>query len=284
MSRNNLDRIGAGVQPAEPPPSSISQTNSSLSFVTPTEFVDLPSRGQYYPDGHPLHNQETVEIKIMTAKEEDILADQNLMKKGLTIDRLLRNVIVNRSINPDDLLIGDKNAILVATRIGGYGPEYDTKVICPVCYAHGKHEFDLSEVKINFQENLEEVGVRPSGAGTFFVTTPRTNVEVELRLLNGRDEKTLLDNEERRKKQNLPAQALTDQLRIIIKSVGGQEDRQIVNQFVESLPASDSRHLRTVYQKCTPGVEMKEHYECSECGANSEIDVPFTTDFFWPNS
>ena len=125
----------------------------------------------------------------MTAKEEDILADQNLMKKGLTIDRLLRNVIVDRSINPDDLLIGDKNAILVATRIGGYGPEYDTKVICPVCYAHGKHEFDLSEVKINFQESLEEIDVRSSGDGTFFVTTPRTNVEIELRLLNGRDEK-----------------------------------------------------------------------------------------------
>ena len=92
-----------------------------MAFVAPTEFAQLPSLGQYYPKNHPLHNVESIEIKFMTAKEEDILTSKSLLKKGLTINRLLASVIVDKSINPDDLLVGDRNALLVATRISGYG-------------------------------------------------------------------------------------------------------------------------------------------------------------------
>tara|TARA_Y100000310_G_scaffold345668_1_gene468015 strand:+ start:5286 stop:6140 length:855 start_codon:yes stop_codon:yes gene_type:complete len=284
MSRNNPERLGADVQPAEVPPTSFTETNNNLAFVVPTEFVDLPSRGQFYPPGHQLRGLETIEIKFMTAREEDILADKSLLKKGLSIDRLLRNIIVDRNINPDDFLVGDKNAILVACRISGYGEEYNTKVICPICLSHGRHEFDLSQIKIKYPENFKEFGIRPSPIGTFFVTAPRTGVEVELCLLTGHLEKTLLINEERRRKQNLPGQPLTDQLRMIIKSVDGEEDRSTVNSFIESLPAIDSRHIRTMHRKCTPGIDMKEDFACMECGTESVIDIPFTTDFFWPNT
>ena len=132
--RNNDERTGAietnvgdstaAVQAATQQPN---QNQSGLNFVVPTEFVELPSGGKYYTDGHPLTGQETIEIKFMTAKDEDILTSRSLLKKGLAINRFLQNIIVNNEVKVDDLLIGDKNAILTAARVSGYGPEYTDK-------------------------------------------------------------------------------------------------------------------------------------------------------------
>ena len=110
--RNNQDRLSglAGEGAAQEPPVQQQQAEQPLQFVTPTEFVELPSAGRFYPEGHALHGAETIEIRHMTAKDEDILTSRSLLKKGVAIDRLLRNVIVDRSIKVDDLLIGDKNA------------------------------------------------------------------------------------------------------------------------------------------------------------------------------
>ena len=106
-----------------------SAAGSQFNWALPTEFVELPSKGRFYPPGHPLHNETTVEIKYMTAKEEDILTDRALLKKGIAIDRVLENLIVDQRVKLDDLLIGDKNAILVKARTTGYGSEYETRVI-----------------------------------------------------------------------------------------------------------------------------------------------------------
>ena len=285
MSRNNQDRVGSTPVHTEVSPAIqnlIQENQSSLSFVAPTEFIDLPSEGKFYSPSHPLHNQECVEIKYMTAKEEDILADKTLLKKGLAIDRLIKSVLVDRSIDPNTLLSGDRNAILVGSRINGYGQEYDTKVICPVCFSHGRHEFDLGEAKKTLPENLEELGIQATEVGTFIMRTPKMGASVECRLLTGEDEKRLLKTTERQKKLKLPETSLTNQLRLIILSVNGQTDAKIIDQFIQACPAGDSRYIRTTYQKCAPSIELKEEYVCGECGASTRVDVPFTTDFFWP--
>ena len=93
-------------------------------YKFPTEMVDLPSKGYFYADGHPLSSGK-VEVKYMTAKEEDILTSQNLIQQGSVIDKLLESLIVDKSIKLDDMLIGDKNAIMVAARILGYGKDYE---------------------------------------------------------------------------------------------------------------------------------------------------------------
>ena len=128
--RDNQKRMTAAADPA---PQASESNASALNFATPTEFVDLPSKGAYYPEGHPLHGQSSIEIKFMTARDEDILTSPTLLKKGLAIDKFLQNIIVNRAINVDTILSGDKNAILVASRINGFGAEYITKVSCPAC-------------------------------------------------------------------------------------------------------------------------------------------------------
>jgi len=285
MSRNNQDRVGTTPAHTEVSPviqNLISENQNSLSFVAPTEFIDLPSRGQFYPPAHPLHNQECVEIKFMTAKEEDILADKTLLKKGLAIDRLIKSILVDKSVDTNSLLVGDRNAILVGSRINGYGQEYDTKIICPVCFSHGRHEFDLSNAERNILEDLEEKGVQRTEVGTFVFRTPTVGASIECRLMTGADEKKLLKTAERQKKLKLPETALTNQLRAIIVSVNGQTDAKTIDAFVQSCPARDSRYIRLTYKECVPGIELKEEYVCGECGASTFVDVPFTTDFFWP--
>ena len=93
-------------------------------YKFPTEMVDLPSKGHFYVDDHPLSSGK-VEVKYMTAKEEDILTSQNLIQQGTVIDVLLQSLIVDKTINIQELLIGDKNAIMVAARILGYGKDYE---------------------------------------------------------------------------------------------------------------------------------------------------------------
>ena len=108
--RNNQDRLGAQPGGETPPVSQpTQQTKQPLQFVTPTEFVELPSKGAFYPQGHPLHNVDTIEIRHMTAKDEDILTSRALLQKGIAIDRFLQNVIVDKNVNIADLLVGDKN-------------------------------------------------------------------------------------------------------------------------------------------------------------------------------
>ena len=131
--RNNQDRLNAPPTSADPPIQQAQQTEQPLQFVTPTEFVELPSRGKFYPSEHPLHNVETLEVRHMTARDEDILTSRSLLKKGVAIDRFLQNIVVDRRVKVEDLLIGDKNAIIIASRISGYGPRYDANVLCPSC-------------------------------------------------------------------------------------------------------------------------------------------------------
>ena len=288
--RNNQDRLGPRTMSSDPPiPESILQQqkeNSSpqptLQFVTPTEFVDLPSRGKFYSEGHPLHNIETIEIRHMTARDEDILTSRTLLKKGLAIDRFLQNILIDKSINIDDLLVGDKNAITIASRVTGYGPHYDTKVVCPNCAANVNHSFDLAEAKITTGEDHRQHGIEKTSRNTFTTSLPSSKVSVEVRLLTSRDEKRMLQLMENKTKRGVPESNLTDQLRMMIVAVDGNEDINYINAFVDNMPAYDSRVLRSLYQLVVPNIDLTHSFTCSTCGHEGEVDMPFGATFFWP--
>ena len=217
----------------------------------------------------------------MTAKDEDVLTSKSYLKKGIAIDRLLQNVIINKSIDVNSLLSGDKNAIIIATRTTGYGSSYQTKITCPSCGTQGKIDFDLDEeATVTSSEEIE--GVVDNGDGTFVATTPRGNIAVKMKLLTGAAEKKLLKLTANKKKNNQPESTLSDQLRMAIVSVGGQEDQMMINMFIRSMPASDARYLRDVYSRKMPNVELKHEFECQSCGYEQELEVPLTSDFFWP--
>jgi hypothetical protein len=250
-----------------------------LAFLSPSHFVDLPSGGKFYPNGHPLKDKDTIEIRFMTAKEEDILTSRSLLKKGIAIDRMLESVLVDKSITLEDMLIGDKNALIVGARITGYGESYETKVQCPSCGANVRHDFDLSNVKLNKPD--PEIEKQLLETGTFKVVLPITKLEVEVRLLRGKDEKVLSKIAEERKAAKQEESSITDQLRLLVVSINGERDRSLVERFVAMCPAGDAKHLRKVFADNVPNIDLTQKFVCRACESEMEMEVPFTVDFFW---
>ena len=289
MSRNS-DRIGGATQIQDTaPPQQVMQNSETndFSFIVPTEFVDLPSKGLFYPESHPLHGIDVIEIKQMTAKEEDMLTSRSLLKKGVALERVISSLIVDKSIDPESILVGDRNAILVATRVAAYGREYVTKVACPSCGAVQEYSFDLFKTETINANNFENIPdqVSLTENGTFVTTLPRTNLKIEFRLLTGNDEnKQIKGVEMDRKSRGQHEKNVTRLLSNIIVSVNDNSTAQAINYVVENIPSMDARHLRTIYKAVNPNVDLTQHFECSECDHEQDMEVPLTADFFWPKS
>jgi|6_EtaG_2_1085325.scaffolds.fasta_scaffold03381_3 hypothetical protein len=300
-NRNNQDRVGARsnddapavtAAAATPPPipeTKTAQGTGGLNFVVPTEHIELPSEGKFYPEGHPLHKQETIEIRHMTARDEEILTSRTLLKKGIAIDRLLQNVIVDKRVKVSELLVGDKNAILIFSRMLAYGPDYKAKITCPACTSVSDFEFDLRTHKMinpNQHENPESEGFKPLPNGNFAILLPKTEVIAEVRLLTGQDELHLARFAEAKKKKSrhgvVNDSILTEQIRRSIVSLNGETNKFHINNFINNMPATDSRQLRKVYAKITPNIDMKQEFWCPSCGESTDMEVPFTAEFFWP--
>ena len=277
MSRNKNRLEGHQPEHAEDPV----QFNP-LNFVAPTEFVELPSGGDGYPEGHPLLGEETIEIKFMTAKDEDILTSQALLKKGIAIDRFLENVVLNKSLDTKSLLIGDKNAILIAARASGYGHDYETTVVCPECTTKNQLTFDLRDPAVVGKLPVDETIVKKIKSGTYGTQMPFSRFNIEFRLMNGSDENFLakqIADDSKTSGQNL----LTGQFKRIITSIEGHTEQKVINQYVENMPTIDSRHFKMCLKAITPNVDITQNLQCSKCGFEKEVDVPFGTDFFWPD-
>ncbi len=288
--RNNEKRLGLDPQDAQPeevpqtPPPPIP---GGMSYVTPTEFVELPSKGLFYPENHPLCGKDVVEIKFMTAKEEDILTSSALLRRGIAIDRLIDSLLLNKRITSDSLLSGDRNAIIVAARKSAFGQAYETRVTCPSCGSNETFIFDLEEGKMSpggaSEDVLNEKNVQfDASTKLFYFELPKTKVRVGLRLLNGEDEnKSFMKN--RKKSKDAPETNATDQLRAVIVSVNGDDNNFFINSFIGALPISDSKYLKEVYSKLVPNIDLTQTYACEVCGHVEDMEVPFNTEFFWPD-
>ena len=256
--------------------------NSLLNFATPTEIVELPSRGIFYGPGHPLHGKDTVEIKFMTAKEEDILTSPALLRKGQALERLMQSIIIE-NVDPADLLIADRNAILMAARVTGYGAEYPVTITCPACSNSFENEFDLSRYSEGYDfEDPEESVFNFTRDKTFEIELPTSKVLVEIKALSGREENFLSKAREMKAQRNLPETNLTDLFRAMIIRANGVEDKTQIAEFIDNMPAVDSRYLRVAYTKAMPSVNFSQAAECTSCGHIAETEVPVTAEFFWP--
>lgn len=280
MSRNSNRQ---GVPDAPPSPPQIQQQTQNLfSFPTPTEFVELPSKGLFYGEGHPLHKVETVEIRHMTAKEEDILSSETLIKKGLVMDRLLKSVLVDDRVDPSSLLIGDKNAIIMSVRETGFGPLYGTTVNCPSCGALNEKEFSLENKETKDSNLIKDVQLLENG--NFLLTSTDYNPEItfEIRLLTGKDEQRILKHVEGRKKLKLETGPVTELLKNIIVSVNGISQPSALQEIIGQIPAALSRKIRKVYEEAMPNIELKADFTCDNCSHTERLEVPINVDFFWP--
>ena len=289
--RNNEDRLGTNqaIQDAVAGPiqqiANQAQNNQNtlqaapLDFMVPTEYVPLPSKGLLYPSHHPLHGKDSLEIKQMTAKEEDILTSRNLLKKGVALDKLIQSLVVNKNINTDTLTVEDRNAIIIAARISAYGAEYVTQVTCPSCEQKVKSTFNLYEKLESVEEETQSSALNENGL--FTLSLPVTKYTVVCRALNGMDEKELVRLSEVKKKGSGGDSTLLDQLRCMVVSIQGIEDKETISRVLSALPAADSRYLRKQYQATVKGIDLKKTFTCSSCSYEAEMEVPLTADFFW---
>ncbi len=250
---------------------------AETQYDFPTEVLDLPSEGKLYPKDNPLSSGR-ITIKYMTAKEEDILSSTNLIKKGVVLDKLFESIIVDK-ININDITIGDKNAILLATRVLGYGPEYEFNFYSSVEEDMIETSIDLTKIKtkevdmslFNNKNELEYI-------------TPIGKNKIIFKILTHGDEKLIDADIEALKKINKDVSSdITTRLRYMIKSVDGNSDMGAITKFVNNMIARDSRAFRDYAKKITPDVNMKFEYTHIN-GEVEEAPISMGVGFFWPST
>jgi len=239
-------------------------------FKLPTETIELPSKGLMYPEDSPLSSGK-IEIKYMTAKEEDILTNQAYIEKGTVLDKLIDSLIVNKDINQKDLIVGDKNAVLVAARVLGYGKKYSFTL------KGEEHTVDLTEVD---NKQIDE-SLFQKGENNFQFTLPHSGNKITYKILNGHDE-TKIEQELRGiKKINKDASPeLSTRLKHLITSVNGETEPKRIREFVDNyLLARDSRALREHIKENQPDVDLT-----FDLDGEGEVTVPIGITFFWPDA
>ena len=254
----------------------------------PTEIIDLPSKGRLYPKDNSLSSGK-VEMKYMTAKEEDILTSANLIQKGVVIDTLLRALLISngegQSVSYGDLVVGDKNAIMVAARVLGYGAEYPVEIACPACKTKQKITIDLAAL-----ENKDVDDSLLENGPIFDFELPASKRMLTFKILTHNDEKAVEEESKKMKKKNFGGNGisydLTSRLKYMIVSVDGVADIKTVKDFVENeFLSRDSLAFRKHIEAISPDVDMSVRFECEDCSHEEpSIQMPMNVSFFWPGA
>jgi hypothetical protein len=258
---------GLGTQP----------TQTQKSFQFPTEVISLPSKGLVYSESNPLSKGE-VTIKLMTAKEEDIITNQNLIRKGLHLDKLLESVVVEPGVNINDLVLGDKNAILITSRILAFGTEYDVTINDPGDNEPVNITIDLSKIKI---KEVDESKLNRNNEYEFIL--PKSKTPIKFKLLTHGDEIAIAKDIEASEKTLKQSNEITTRYRRLITEVNGTRDIGYISSFVANqLLAADSKALRKHISEITPDLDLTFEYESLITGETEALRIPFGVDFFYP--
>lgn len=247
-------------------------------FKFPTEIIDLPSKGLVYPETSPL-SSGTIELKYMSAKEEDILTNQNFIEKGIVIDKLLQSMIISK-IDYNELILGDKNAILVAARILGYGSDYQVQIKDK----YGKEleaNIDLSKLENKpLDESLFE-----KGKNSFDFILPQSKVTVTFKLLTHNDEDAI-EKEIKGLKKAFPTESfdITTRLKHTITAINGDSSDEKIRYFVDNMMLRDSRALRKYIIEISPDLDMNFSYEDSKGDVVEGVSIPMNINFLWPDA
>ena len=251
------------------------------NYDFPTEVIELPSQGKVYPEGHPL-SKGTIEIKYMTAKEEDILASQNLIRRGVVLDKLFESVVVEPGLDIGDIFIGDKNAILLATRVLGYGKDYQVEVNDPFTLEPQKTTIDLSAIQI------KEVDFSKLNSNNLYeFELPISKKIVKIKLLTHKDELAINADIQAMnrlsKGKDSVSQDVSTRLRYMIQEVDGNSERGFINKWVQNnLLARDSRAIRNYVKEISPDLDLTYEFTSEITGETEALDIPFGIGFFYP--
>ena len=245
----------------------------------PTETVTLPSKGLVYPETSPLAKGE-IEMRYMRAVDEDILTNINFIRQGTAIDKLLKSLIVS-PIDIDDLIVGDKNAVLFAARILGYGKDYTFKFRNEATSREEEYTVDLTTLK---EKEIDEA-LFEKGKNEFKHTLSKSGNVVTFKLLTGKDEKSI-DAEIKGLQKVNPDGSFenTTRLKHMITSINGKTDQASIRDFVENhLLAPESRELKKIYNDISPDIDTVVTVE-KDGYVQEGVVIPININFFWPDA
>jgi hypothetical protein len=257
------DQIIPITRPSGSPPVLPTQPPTKTDPKFPSEVIHLPSKGWFYSPDNPL-SEGTLELKMMTAREEDILTSRNLIQKNIVLDKLLESVVINKAINLDEMLICDRNAAFFAIRRLAYGDEYNARVTCGRCGKENDVVIDLAKMD-NRPFEFEKY---PRGENNFTFKLPTSGVTITFKLLTKKDENSI--------EQQLAGH--------IVTSIDGNTEKNTVRKFVnDQLLSKDSLALRRYIRETMPDIDATFDFSCSECGLQRKEETPMGVSFFWPN-
>jgi len=299
MSRNEDRLMGnqAAPQSQDSEPIANKELNASdLDFIVASFFVKLPSKGAFYVSTHPLHNQDNVEIKEMTAADEDILSNMSFWENGVGFEKFVDHIVVNKSIKYVDLLYIDSQAIIIQARSASLGKTYSSIVSCPKCKERVPFDIDLEvDLKMEFGSfdklTEDEKTLVSKSNENYYIRLPRTNLTFESRPMSGRDEKRLFKARQQAEKLKGESDKKALLIDIISTSVisltlGGKstDNKEKIKEIIAKVPSSDMAYLREIYGKLFPTLELKGPFVCQKCGFGQEMEAPFDANFFFPST
>jgi hypothetical protein len=252
-------------------------SQSPKSYPFPTEVIALPSKGLCYPESNPLSSGEIV-VKLMTAKEEDILTSTNLIRKGLVLDKLLESVIVDTAININDLIIGDKNAILISSRILAFGPEYSVTINDPNENEPVEVKVDMSQLKI---KEIDESKLNRNNEYEFIL--PKTKTPIKFKIMTHGDEIAVNKDIEASEKISKQGNDIQARYRRLITEINGNREVGYISNYVANqLLAADSKALRKHISEMSPDGDLSFDYTSPFTGETEALRVPLGINFFYP--
>lgn len=247
---------------------------NQTNFEIPFDVIELPSKGLLYPG-----KNNTVKVQYLTAADENVLTSPNLIKNGKVLDVLLERKLKDSPIPVRDMLIGDRNAIMIWLRATGYGEIYPVKLTDPNTYEEFEHDIDLSALK------SKSLNAEPDENGLFDFELPKSGKKIKFKLLTVGDESNIIKTAEMREKKlkTQISNTLTYRLEAQIQSIDGNTDRNFISQYIQYMPAFDSLKFREYSDSIEPGIDMEVEVE-GPSGETFPVTVQLGLDFFWPNA
>jgi len=251
-----------------------------FGWEVPIESIPIPTKGVIYDPNSTLYNTSTLQIRSMTAREEDILASPAFHKEGTALTHLIQSCLIDKSVNCEEMISGDRMALMIGIRVTGYGPEYHASSNCQSCGKNNDFVVDLTTIPI------KRLSITPIEAGKneFQFTLPVTKKKVNFKYVTAKEEreKNIASRNIQKVTGSSISNIITSFLENSIVSVDDVRDRMKIKHFVMNMPAFDSKALRKFILENEPGMDMKRSFECKNCGHHNETTMPMTSEFFWP--
>jgi len=239
------------------------------NFTLPHDMVQLPSQGKFYKN-----KKRAVKVGYLTAEDENLLGNASKIGGEQLILRLIRSKLYENDLNPPDMLEGDIEAILLFLRNTSFGPEYNFSLVDPETGKKFEKTILLEELSFKKPE------VDSDENGLYNTTLPKSKATIKLKPLTY-GEATDLEKQADEYPSNLIAPKVTWRLMKQIVEVNGNNSKEEISKFIQTMPIMDSKYISNFLKNNEPRIELGREVTAPS-GKKVLVRVAFGVEFFRP--